>query len=504
MQNSETAIYGTNTRMNHKLSNFTARGQEWAGYIHRIVEEELEMERRLCESGWYYGKQTNRHNVIDLSGWKLDEFYQLLESEKVEYEDRSAAKKEKRMICCKEATPRISMEIRKNTMETQKEFHGVQITCEMPVFFKGVEASYFVEKDCLCRTGQEYMERIRLLADQSRNGLLSFKVGRNNLSEFYYMVLPRLRDVVDVTEADTEEIHEYLPPEVQFMFYLDARDHNSSCRLHAKYGEREVSVFDLLDENQDRPLERFRMENKEAEILLITRRLFPEIDVEEDELHCGHDEDLMYSVLEHGVETLLEYGEVQCTQRFRNMNVLRKVKVSVGVSISSGLLNLDITTEDIPREELLDVLKSYRSRKKFYRLKSGDFLKLEDNTLELLGELMDSMHLSPKDFVKGKMHLPVYRTLYLDKLLKVLLITGSQEERRQKLDEYTSYDVLVTSYDLLKRDIVSYEDKEFLYEIIDEAQVHQEPYHGGIQGGKSDQKPVPVCNDRNSHRKPVK
>ena len=114
------------------------------------------------------------------------------------------------------------------------------------------------------------------------------------------------------------------------------------------------------------------------------------------------------------------------------------------------------------------------------------------------------MHLSPKDFVKGKMHLPVYRTLYLDKLLKVLLITGSQEERRQKLDEYTSYDVLVTSYDLLKRDIVSYEDKEFLYEIIDEAQVHQEPYHGGIQGGKSDQKPVPVCNDRNSHRKPVK
>ena len=88
------------------------------------------------------------------------------------------------------------------------------------------------------------------------------------------------------------------------MFYLDARDHNSSCRLHAKYGEREVSVFDLLDENQDRPLERFRMENKEAEILLITRRLFPEIDVEEDELHCGHDEDLMYSVLEHGVETL--------------------------------------------------------------------------------------------------------------------------------------------------------------------------------------------------------
>ena len=32
--------------------------------------------------------------------------------------------------------------------------------------------------------------------------------------------------------------------------------------------------------------------------------------------------------------------------------------------------------------------------------------------------MMDAMHLKPKEFVKGKMHLPMYRTLYLDKLLE--------------------------------------------------------------------------------------
>ena len=54
--------------------------------------------------------------------------------------------------------------------------------------------------------------------------------------------------------------------------------------------------------------------------------------------------------------------------------------------------------------------------------------------------------------------------------LNVVLVTGNQAERQKKLMEYRNADVLVTSYDLLKRDFDQYDQKEFLYEIIDEAQ----------------------------------
>ncbi len=54
--------------------------------------------------------------------------------------------------------------------------------------------------------------------------------------------------------------------------------------------------------------------------------------------------------------------------------------------------------------------------------------------------------------------------------LSCCFITGTQEERRQKLEQYGNFDVIVTSYDLLKRDIEYYEEKEFHYQIIDEAQ----------------------------------
>src|SRR5699024_1174312 len=54
--------------------------------------------------------------------------------------------------------------------------------------------------------------------------------------------------------------------------------------------------------------------------------------------------------------------------------------------------------------------------------------------------------------------------------LRAAVIAGNQEERREKIERYGEDDVLVTSYDTLRRDVSFYEGKEFRYEIIDEAQ----------------------------------
>jgi SNF2 family DNA or RNA helicase len=54
--------------------------------------------------------------------------------------------------------------------------------------------------------------------------------------------------------------------------------------------------------------------------------------------------------------------------------------------------------------------------------------------------------------------------------LNYVLITGSKSEREDIILNIEGYDVAVTSYDLLKRDIAEYEDHSFAIEIIDEAQ----------------------------------
>ena len=56
--------------------------------------------------------------------------------------------------------------------------------------------------------------------------------------------------------------------------------------------------------------------------------------------------------------------------------------------------------------------------------------------------------------------------------LKVLVIRGTLAERKRKINEIENYDLVITSYDLLKRDINLYNEKnyKFRYIIADEAQ----------------------------------
>lgn len=54
--------------------------------------------------------------------------------------------------------------------------------------------------------------------------------------------------------------------------------------------------------------------------------------------------------------------------------------------------------------------------------------------------------------------------------LRAVAVVGTKNQRRDVLSTYSEYDVLITSYDLLKRDIELYENLSFRFQVIDEAQ----------------------------------
>lgn len=56
------------------------------------------------------------------------------------------------------------------------------------------------------------------------------------------------------------------------------------------------------------------------------------------------------------------------------------------------------------------------------------------------------------------------------KKLKACCVIGNVANRKALIGAYTEYDLLITSYDYIRRDVDLYEGKEFLYVILDEAQ----------------------------------
>ena len=588
VKNGEEAVYGSSTVLSHKRENFTEGSLPWLEFVNRIVQEEVRFADRMEDSWRFSGNRPSVGMLLELFGWRLDQFYELMGPSGVEAEDRDHGKK-KQVLYARTGSPRIQVEIEPRYAGGKpgpaEKFDGVQVSGTMPELFYGMDTAYFIEADGLYRQSGELSDGLERLADVSMDGSLRFFVGRNRLAEFYHMILPRFREIAQVAEKDGELIRSFLPPRGEYQFYLDAEGGDFVCRPVVRYGNQEYSPVEAVRciENGQDLMEPFRSLAEEAGIALEVKRWFPVEVPQKEEFSCGGDEEVMYQVAENGVAALASLGEVLCTDRFRGCHVVRRVQTAVGVSVSSGMLDLKIDTGDIPLEELVELLHSYRQKKKYHRLKNGTFVRMEESSVGMLEEMAAALRLTPKEMIRGNMHLPVYRALYLDRLLeehedvyskrdshfkqivksfktikdadfeepeslsatmrqyqkngyrwlrtleswnfggiladdmglgktlqmiavllaaklegktgtslivtpaslvfnwgeefkkfapelKVTLAAGTQAERQKRLEESVHSDVLITSYDLLKRDAALYEGREFLYQVLDEAQ----------------------------------
>ncbi|WP_231949869.1 SNF2-related protein [Lactobacillus delbrueckii] len=62
----------------------------------------------------------------------------------------------------------------------------------------------------------------------------------------------------------------------------------------------------------------------------------------------------------------------------------------------------------------------------------------------------------------------------------------------------TDIDVVITFYDLLKRDIANYEPHTFAYEVIDEAQMIKNPRTAAAKSVSVVKAKHPLCLDRDA------
>ncbi len=54
----------------------------------------------------------------------------------------------------------------------------------------------------------------------------------------------------------------------------------------------------------------------------------------------------------------------------------------MGISVSDGLLSLDLDTGEFPPEELEDLYRSLLRKQRYHRLRDGRFLKLDGSPYE--------------------------------------------------------------------------------------------------------------------------
>ena len=560
---------GSKGSLDFSADTFGETDRKWYDLIRQAVLEKQHHEEEN------YGRPKKLQGIT-LYGALLDDFYELALGSRVE---RKTGGPGKDWLEVSDEAPRPELELRKDETEDGT-FHGVILRGRLPRVLEGVHAHYCLDDDRLTRIEGEHSRTLEPLLAAADHGWVDMHVGRNFLTDFYYHIVPELTESVKLTEPDREEIIQFLPPEVSFRFFLDVEEGTPVCRAMADYGDR--ASFALTDwKTQKMTSTDFRDQIRESTVLLRVEEFFPEL-LEDGSLASSPDEDSVYRVLTEGVETLWRMGEVMSTDRFDGLTVRKSIRIQVGVSVESELMDLKISSEDVSLAELAEILNSYKLKKKYHRLKNGDFIRMDENIGELAA-LTDTLQLSRKDLLSGDVSVPSYRALYLEQMLEnaqeiytardrhyrrlikdfnavkdsdyeiptelrqvlrgyqvygykwlrtlagcgfggilademglgktlqiiaVLLaekqegsigtsliicpaslvynwaeefhrfapeltvcpVEGNQTERNEIIEHGGKWDVLISSYDHLKRDVQAYEEKVFLYEVLDEAQ----------------------------------
>ena len=129
-------------------------------------------------------------------------------------------------------------------------------------------------------------------------------------------------------------------------------------------------------------------------------------------------EDGIFPLVDHGLAELAASLEMYVDESIRRLSIRPAPKVNLGIGISGELIDLDVEVEGMDPYEIAGILDHYRKKKKYYRLRDGDFVRLADNGMETLSELSEGLGLTEKDLEKGQIRLPLYRAMYLDGVFK--------------------------------------------------------------------------------------
>lgn len=181
------------------------------------------------------------------------------------------------------------------------------------------------------------------------------------------------------------------------------------------YGDTE---FNPIDENKNLKIARNAI--KETECLNQLRKTGFMLDGQNKRFILVSDE-AIYNFLTEDIELYMQKFEVMVTDNFKSKKIKEPRIGNIGVKIENNLLVINLENINYDKNEIREILQKYALKKKYYRLKDGSFIDLESNeNIEFLNNLESGLGISYEDIENGTISLPIYRSMYMEKILNNL------------------------------------------------------------------------------------
>ncbi|GAA0121854.1 MULTISPECIES: DEAD/DEAH box helicase [Clostridium] len=245
-----------------------------------------------------------------------------------------------------------------------------------------------------------------------RNHLIFPKEQGENIANY---IIPALKNSGAKLKIDQNMKNNFYEEKLNTKIYLDKVNENISAEVSFNYGDLSIN-----------PIEN-KLENHSNKILI--RDLQKEKEVIDNIKNCGFTEDKKVFILKNQdkiinfilekVYKLQDFGEIYYSDSVKNMKVYTASNYKASVRLNSDdLLEFSFDIDEVNKKELKDIFKSLKEKKKYHKLKNGDFVSLEEKELKNIANIIDFLDIKDSELDKSNIVLSKYNALYLDENLK--------------------------------------------------------------------------------------
>lgn len=420
MRNKEYYSYGAKLEFTHEEDYFRKDSIPLLNFILKYAEI-IKYTNEATNSYTYYGSGIE-DNYITISNSGMDELFNVLEGKQITFQKEGAENK----VLFLNKTPDIKFDIEKEGESEYRIIPNIDIY-EYEVI-EGKENIYFLMENVLYKCDENFKNTTLKLLQVFRNNFTNNIIfPKEELSNLFSIVFPKIKDRIETNNLSKEEIEKYVPKDLFVKLYLDYDNRNYiTADIKFVYGEEEFNP--LLEPNV-----RFARDiAKEDEVLEMFRRTGFMLEVEKARLILVS-EDAIYNFLSIDIENYMKKFEVLATDNFKQKEIKQPKMANLGVRIENNLLNIDLGALNFDPSELKEIMQKYHLKKKYHRLKDGSFITLEENeTIDFIDSISKGMDITYEELEKGELKLPIYRSLYLDRILENINGVGISKNEEYK------------------------------------------------------------------------
>ena len=396
----EVIEYGKKFTYNPKKYYIKDEDKDLINFLKEIYLSEYESFQDL--TGTISGKK------IYLSEINLKQFFRIMENRKF---DAVIDKVQYSNIKIKCIFPELKMHLN----ESEKTIE-VGIDGEMPVFLNSSHDIIFYD-GCIYSIDEKSRDVFEPFYEEFEKNGENIKLSGNRANEVISYIITMLNKINIKLNVNKSLKEKLVKVPLNAEVFLDKLNDCIIVNIKFKYNELSIN-----------PLRRSKIKESEKDEIFIRdvdkelniMKLFENYGFQKyGESYINNSEEQTIDFFIDGLEKLQNMSQVFYSHSLKNLKIYSPNSYRGGIRINDqNFLEISFDIEGVDKAELKDVFEALKLKKKYYRLKKGGIVSLDNDTIRDIANFMEYLDINYSELSNENVKLSKYNAFYIDNALE--------------------------------------------------------------------------------------